>query len=141
MLIVFSGHPSESIALRRKDRQDRTWLHHLLTEGYTDALRIDLSDEPSHHLREAIGPGFIEATDLQLGLKLRTMVFEPRGVEPSQGNRTRPLFWGYLVRIRQFQITISGLAVQFGDEPGQVERSDVEQFMAVRQEILSRMKG
>jgi hypothetical protein len=140
MLIVFSGQRSESLAMSRRDGKRRKWLDDLLTEGYIDTLRIDLSEEPPH-LRAAVGLGFKEATDLQVGLKLRTMVFEPKGVGASRRDRTQPLFWGYLARIRWFDITVSGLSVRFGDEPGRVEQSDPEQFRAVQGQILSRMKG
>jgi len=65
LLIVFSSEPSESVALRTRDQQERIWLTHLLTEGYIDGVEFSLSDEPKS-LREALGPGFVGADDLQL---------------------------------------------------------------------------
>jgi hypothetical protein len=141
LLIVFSGDPSRSIALQRENRQQREWLYHLLAEGYTDNLTVDLAEEPRGLIR-AIGPGFIQSPELQLSLKLRTMMFEPKGIESPEGNKpSSPFFWGYLVRIRYFQITIGDLDIQFGDEPGQVRSPDTDQFGVLQHEILSRMKG
>lgn len=141
LLIVFSGDPSGSIALQRANRRKREWLYSLLTEGYTDNFNLNLEEEP-RELTKAVGPGFIRSPELQLGLKLRTMMFEPKGINSPEVNKpSLPFFWGYLVRIRCFQITISDLDIQFGDEPGQVQRPDTEQFPAIQKEILSRMKG
>jgi len=130
LLVVFACPPPQSIAMQSRSG-DRVWLSRLFTEGYTD-LKFDLSDEPKT-LREAVGPGFIRFPSLQGSLKLRTMMFQP------EGNKNDPLFWGYLARIRYFQIGISGLEIEYEDEPGQYwDKYHVCQLKKVRQEIIAR---
>jgi hypothetical protein len=131
LLTIFSGTPSESVALRTSDQRERTWLTGLFTEGYIDDLQFSLSNEPKT-LREAVGPGFIDASELQAKIRLRTLVFQPRGKQGSS-----PAFWGYLARVRSFRITISGQSVEFGDEPGSTRHD--EGFTKIRDELLRRL--
>jgi hypothetical protein len=131
LLTIFSSEPSESVALRTSDQRERTWLARLLTEGYIDDVELSLSNEPKT-LREAMGPGFVDSNDLQVKAKLRTLMFQPRGKRGSS-----PAFWGYLTRIRSFQIALPGLSTQFGDEPGSERR--IEGFKAIRDKVLGRL--
>jgi hypothetical protein len=129
-LVVFSDDPSQSIAVRRSNQQARGWLSCLLTEGYVDDLSIDLSKEPKS-LREGVGQGFVQSAELLLNLKLRTMIFEPRGE-----NLPDPVFWGFLVRIRSAHISLPGFeVVEINDEPGSRSRGDL---VLVRDEIMRR---
>lgn len=132
LVLVFSGEPSQSLALQRSNQRERAWLSRLLTEGYIDDVSFNLADEPQS-LRKRVGPGFFDSSDseLQFDLKLRTMTFQPKSQDlPSSA------FWGYLIRIRFFHIAMPNLSVSFGDEPGQ-ERSG--QFIPVRDQILDKL--
>ncbi len=132
LLTIFSGEPSESVALRTSAQQERVWLARLLTEGYIDDVELRLSDEPKV-LREAMGLGFVDSNDLQLNMKVRTITFQPRGERGSS-----PAFWGYLTRIRHFQIDMQSLSVEFGDEPG--SQSSTDDFKKIRELVLGRLK-
>jgi len=130
LLVVFSNPPSESVALQTRNG-DRIWLSRLLTEGYTE-IQFDLSDEPKT-FREAVGSGFIQSTDLHLNLRLRTRLFQP------DGDKSSPVFWGYLTRIRYFRVSVPGAEVWYEDKPSQVwDDNHVKRLEAVRQYVVAR---
>ena len=132
LLLVFAGEASESVALQGRN-QDRKWLSGLLTEGLTD-VQVNLMDEPKV-LKEAIGPGFVQPYELEMRLRLHTMIFQPHSCT-TRGSY--PLFRGYLVRIHGFRIRTSSFDVDCRGELGQTWCSDVEQFKKLQQEIRKR---
>jgi hypothetical protein len=111
---------------------NRVWLSDLFSEGDKN-IEINLADE-SDTLRTAIGPGFTQLSDLQANLKLNILSFKPLDIS------TTPLYWGYLLRIQDFQITVSGLRAVYEDKlDASFDEKQLAELNRVRVDILRKM--
>lgn len=133
LLLVFSGEPAQSVALRR-GAKDREWLCALLMEG-SSRLRMDISAEP-RSFRRSVGPGFESLEELEVDLRFHTMAFE---ATPDARSGTYPLFQGYLVRVLGFGIRMDGLHVECEDRPGGTQCSDVGTYQALRRAVVGKL--
>jgi hypothetical protein len=131
MLMVFDNHPSAYLPLTSAV-MNRVWLSDLFSEGDKN-IEINLADE-SDTLRTAIGPGFTQLSDLQANLKLNILSFKPLDIS------TTPLYWGYLLRIQDFQITVSGLRAVYEDKlDASFDEKQLAELNRVRVDILRKM--
>lgn len=131
LLMVFSNNPAGSLAFKSGGRP-RSWLAEMLSEGLSE-VEIDTSTEQKS-FRKAVGLGFISSSKLETRLKLRTLLFQPEDLTPS------PVFWGYLIRITGFNITVPEATIQFDDRTDDEWDSDrVESLRIVRNYVLERM--
>jgi hypothetical protein len=105
LLVVAANEPSESLSFN-----NRPWLTKLFAEGEAE-ITIDVGSERESFQR-AVGPGFVGLSPVVLELKTHTLVFRPYKVEVS------PLFWGYLVRIGDFHVTLPTGEVLYTDSEG-----------------------
>jgi hypothetical protein len=131
LLMVFSNDPAKSLAFK-SGRRPRLWLAEMFSEGLSE-VEIDTSAErKSFH--KALGPGFISTAKIQAYIRFRTLVFRPEELTPS------PVFWGYLIRIIGFSITVPEATIQFEDRARDHWDSErVNSLIAVRKYVLERM--
>lgn len=130
LLLVFSDSPSKSLAMTTS-AQKRDWLSKLLNEGYGN-LQFDLSKEPEA-LRKAVGLGFVDSSELSLYINFRTMMFRP-------DENTRAKFWGYLIRILSFKISLSNLEIEFDDILQEHwDKNQIERLKLVQNEVIEKM--
>ncbi len=133
LLVVFANPPADSLAFA-SNTEGRTWLSNLFREGPAN-VEIDLSREPTS-LRQAIGPGFTDDSSLKLSIRAHTSVFQPVAQEPA------PVFWGFLVRINGFELSVPGATVTFEDLPGREWPAASDDALAsVRSYVLARMRA
>lgn len=128
-LLVCSDSPKSYPALAQKE-----WLVDLLLEGSRE-VSVNLANEPKP-LREAVGIGFVQTPDLTANFKVRTMSFQPELTDRA------PVFWGYLLRILGFDVTVSGYNVKFDDQPEAMrDKTRIEKLDNVRQSILMKFSA
>lgn len=127
-VLVTASPPAYSLPV-----QKRSWLSSLLSAGIQD-LSIDLTKEPQT-LHSAVGVGFIKQPELQVALKVKTLVCEPEFTDATP----TPVFWGYLVRILEYSVTTLGKCVTYQDAPENYWNSErVDDLKAVQASIISR---
>lgn len=127
LLVVAANQPSSYLAF-----SGRPWLRSLFAEGEAE-LEIDIGNEEKT-FQQAIGPGFAGLSPAVLKLSTRTLVFHP------YTDGVIPLFWGYLVRIRDFSVTLPFGSVTYTDNRDDYWDADrVTTFEAVRRQVLDRM--
>lgn len=110
LLIVFNREPSEYLALRRRDldRPERKWLDMFSHAGISD-IQIILAQEPPS-FKKVFGNRFAQDDkNLQLKCKVLTRTFSPIEV------LDKCLYWGYLVRIVDFEITLGRTRLCYKD--------------------------
>jgi hypothetical protein len=116
LLAVFNREPSAYLAFGRQsqDASERGWLRELLSPGY-HRLKISLEEETKSFL-DKISAGLLDqAGALDWSLDVVTYSFEPAFL-PNQPSP--PIYWGYLVRIVNFQMRLGS------DELAYVDGSD-----------------
>jgi hypothetical protein len=112
----------------------RAWLESLFADGKS-VVDVRLVDEPES-LRRAVGKGFVTDADLSVSLGVRTHVFEPEATVPS------PVFWGYLIQIRSFNIVTPVGQVGFDESPDDEWTADrIERLRAVRRYVVERIRS
>jgi len=101
LLVVFNREPGDYVAFRRRvsDFPEREWLD-ILSEPGVKQIHIDLTQEPPS-FKKVFGGRFVECNEnLDLKCKVLTRTFSPIEVLPEV------LYWGYLVRIVDFEISL-----------------------------------
>lgn len=107
LLILFKSHPKDYLAFGSKDNSERSWLINLFKQG-DSWINIDLSKEPNS-FRKIFGKSFVQNPHLQLKLRTYTRCFEPLEIESNF------LYWGYLIRILDFEINFENLNLVYHD--------------------------
>lgn len=131
ILLIFSDSPFKSLALTSK-KAERTWLKKLLSEG-TSEITLELDNE-TKSLKQEIGSGFLEPLNFILNLKFRTTIFVPDIISKHIQ------FFGYLIRIREFSISLLNNKIVFNERPNDYwDKLRINQLRLIRQEIFKRM--
>ena len=110
LLVVFNRKPSEYLALSRQstDFPKRKWLSNLLNPGEKD-IHICIEQEPSN-FKKCFPTKFSES-DPGLNLKLKILTREFSPIETLNPH----LYWGYLVRIIDFEISCGTRSLVYRD--------------------------
>ncbi|MCX6833219.1 MAG: hypothetical protein NT028_14025 [candidate division Zixibacteria bacterium] len=100
LVLVFNRPPGQYLpfSTRSSQQESRDWLRMLLSPGIQQ-IEIDLKSETKTFHR-VIGQDFIDSvSELKLALKVVTSAFAP--IQEME----KDLYWGYLIRVVDFQIT------------------------------------
>jgi hypothetical protein len=127
VLLVFDKHPAKYLAY-----SDRGWLRQIFEER-APSVSIDLNSEKPSMVSSIVSQDSINA---QVDLSLSVMHFEPSAKTPA------PVYWGYLLRINRFAISINGKAIK--SDGGAKEHWDSDKILAleaVRNEFAALMKS
>ncbi len=131
VLLIFSDSPFKSLSLKNRTIE-RLWLKQLLTEGNSE-ITLELDKEPKS-LKKQVGLGFLEPLNFILHLKIRTMIFSPDNLSKSAQ------FFGFLIRIREFSISILGDKIVFNEGPNDYWGEErINKLRLIRQEIVKKM--
>jgi len=83
---------------------------------------------------ESIGSGFVASPNARVKMEIHCYCFKP---DPST---VLPTFWGYLIRIRSFDIKIGKLQIRYDDIPGdRWSQKRIQMMKKVRDEVIRRM--
>jgi len=127
VLLVFDKHPSKYLAY-----SDRDWLKSMF-EDRAPMLTIDLSKEKSSLVEPVV---HAPALDAQIEIMLSKNYFEPIAGTPS------PVYWGYLLRIDSFSISINGKRITSSQDVDEHwSKGKIEDLNAVRTEFTDLLKG
>jgi len=121
LVLVFNREPSQYVAFRRNNSRipERTWLTELLNPGDHRVL-FSLNDEPGS-FRHVLGRGTSEGRqNLEFELRVVTRSFSP--IAPSSDF----LYWGYLVRIVDFEIHFGSGKLVYKDSSQEVWTEEKE---------------
>lgn len=124
VLLIFDKHPSKYLAY-----SDRGWLK-VIFEDITPSLTIDLSKE-----KRSLVKGIVNASsiDAQIEITLSKHYFEPIAEDSSA-------YWGYLLRIDEFSISINGKHVELKKDIDMWDKEQVEALQSVRTEFIGLLK-
>ena len=109
-LAIFNRHPKFYLAFHRQDRSERIWLSQLLKTG-KHQIKLSLEEEPNCFKKE-FGEKYINGQNLNMKLDIFTLAFEP------YDNSSQQLYWGYLIRILSFEISIDNKILKYSDKYG-----------------------
>ncbi|KOO59248.1 hypothetical protein WH43_04540 [Rheinheimera sp. KL1] len=125
-LMVFDQHPSKYLAYK-----DRSWLEQIFEER-TPSIHIDLTSEQKSLIRSVVGRDMINA---KLDLKLSVLHFEPSAFIP------KPVYWGYLLRIDEFSISINDSVIESRCESNDYwNKEKIAELASVKSEFVSLLK-
>jgi len=124
VLLIFDRHPSKYLAYSNRD-----WLK-VIFENIAPSLTIDLSKE-----KQSLVKGIVNASsiDAQIEITLSKHFFEPIAEGPSA-------YWGYLLRIDEFSISINGKHVELRKDIDMWDKEQVEALQSVRTEFIGLLK-
>ena len=124
VLLIFDKHPSKYLAYSNRD-----WLK-VIFEDIAPSLTIDLSEE-----KQSLVKGIVNASsiDAQIEITLSKHYFEPIAEGPSA-------YWGYLLRIDEFSISINGKHVELKKDINMWDKEQVEALQSVRTEFIGLLK-
>lgn len=114
LVVVFNRRPQDYLAFRRQKSgfRDRIWLTRLLQPGDNE-IDIALDDEPPS-FKKTFGAQFVEHhPNLCFHLMVTTRVFSP--IE----SHLKYLYWGYLVRVVDFKISVGNELLIYKDTSGE----------------------
>jgi len=127
VLLVFDSEPSNYLAFSGRD-----WLPKIFEER-TPKINIDLNSEKSSLISSIIKQRPLSA---ELNLTLSVTHFKPSSDIPS------PVYWGYLMRIDKFSISLNGKMVQSnGDTHERWSKDKIMALEEVRSEFLMLLKA
>ena len=127
ILLVFDRPPSKYLAY-----SDRAWLRKIFEER-APILSVDLSREKQSLVSSIVNAASVDA---QLDITLSVHHFEPIVEKPL------PVYWGYLLRIDKFFVTINGRTIESeGNTNEHWDGDKIEALKAVRAEFTSLLKG
>lgn len=83
---------------------------------------------------ESIGSGFVASPNARVKMEIHCYCFKP---DPRT---VLPTFWGYLIRIRSFDIKIGKLQIKYDDIPrDKWSQKRIQMMKKVRDEVIRRM--
>ena len=127
VLLVFDRPPNEYLAF-----SDRKWLRQIF-EKRTPSVTIDLNEEKPALVSAIASQRKIRA---QVDISLSILHFEPSTDTPT------PVFWGYLLRINTFTVSIHDKYIQSnGDTREHWDRDKIMELKAVRDEFAALLKS
>ena len=127
VLLIFDKTPSKYLAY-----SDRTWLRRIFQER-APSIYVDLSTEKSSLISSIVN---VSSVDAQLDITLSILHFEPSSETPF------PVYWGYLLRIDKFSVSINGKSIESGsDVKEHWYKVKVEALQAVRDEFAALLKS
>ena len=127
VLLIFDKHPSKYLAY-----SDRVWLKQIFEER-TPSISIDLNTEKSSLISAIIRQDLINA---KINLSLTVLHFEPSTNTPS------PVYWGYLLRIDKFTISINDKTIQSnGDVKESWDKKKISELNDVKNEFTTLLKN
>lgn len=136
LVLLFNREPGFYLPFYKKDGSRREWLHGLLEPGTRD-VHITVEEEP-HCVKAAMGVGFASGgADLKLDLNITVQGFAPITTSANYG---KPLFWGYLIRLDEFVVSLSGSKLYYspirsphwGAETIRTQKALIEKFIECR---------
>lgn len=127
VLLVFDKHPSKYLAF-----SNRGWLNQMFEER-APSVSIDLNAEKPSLVSSIVGQ---QSVDARITLSLSVVHFEPSTESPG------PVYWGYLLRIDTFSISINGKTIGSNGEPKEHRDSKkIDALDAVRTEFAALLKS
>lgn len=127
VLLIFDSHPKHYLAF-----SDRDWLSAMFDE-ISPNLSIDLRTEKMSLVKSIVNCDTINA---QIEVGLSKHFFEPIIETPS------PVYWGYLLRINDFKISINGKHIassSFANEHWDADK--IETLRLVKEEFTKLLRG
>lgn len=127
VLLVFDKHPTKYLAYASRD-----WLRKIFEER-TPTLNIELNSEKPSLVSSIVGQGSINA---KVDLSLSVLHFEPSHDTPG------PVYWGYLLRIDRFAISLNNKSARSDDKA--MDHWDSDKILAledVRNEFMAILKN
>ena len=129
LLCIFNAEPSKYLAFKRKDGKIRDWLTQILGAG-EQSINI-LLDNEAKSFKDGFSTKFANNIKTKsISLQLRTITYPFYPVRTK--DEGRPLYWGYLIRIIDFNILIDKYTLSYKDDMGRLS----EEF----KELKSRME-
>ena len=126
VLLIFDKHPSKYLAYSNRD-----WLKSIF-ENIAPSLTIDLSKEKPSLVKEIVK---VPSIDAQIKTTFSKHYFEPIVEGPLA-------YWGYLLRIDEFSISINGKRVESKKDIKDLwDKEKVEALQSVRTEFIGLLKG
>jgi len=127
VLLVFDSQPKNYLAY-----SDRIWLKSMF-EDKSPTLSIDLSREKKSLVKSVVN---CDAIDAQIEVELSKHYFEPIIETPS------PVYWGYLLRIDNFKISINEKHIASSLVGNQHwDRDKIKTLESVRGEFIKLLRG
>ena len=127
VLLIFDKTPSKYLAF-----SDRAWLKRIFKER-APSISVDLSTEKSSLVNSIAN---VASVDAQIDIALSILHFEPSAETPF------PVYWGYLLRIDEFSVSINGKSIESGSEVKEHwDRDKVEALQTVRDEFVALLKS
>lgn len=127
MLLIFDSHPANYLAY-----SDRAWLKSMF-EDKSPSLRIDLQAEKPSLVSAIVNRSSINA---QIEVGLSKHYFEPTVQTPF------PVFWGYLLRIDRFVVTINDKTVSSVEKiDDRWDKDKIEKLKSVKDEFIGMLNG
>jgi hypothetical protein len=115
LVIAFNRNPKDYLAFHRKDvaSPEREWLGRLLQPGDSQ-IHVTLKHEPDS-FRKIFKNAFVEYDpDLVFKLRFITCTFSPTDL------LSQNLYWGYLIRVVDFDISFGGDILIYRDSSQEV---------------------
>ncbi|MDB5050374.1 MAG: hypothetical protein JWO30_3445 [Fibrobacteres bacterium] len=123
VLLVFDKHPGKYLAY-----SNREWLRRIF-EDRTPSIKINLESEKTSLIQSIVGQSNLNS---QMELSLSILHFEPSTEIPF------PVYWGYLLRIDKFSISINNKVItSSGEVQERWDRDKVLALEAVRNEFAN----
>jgi len=127
VLLIFDKTPSKYLAY-----SDRIWLKRIFEER-APSINIDLSTEKNSLVSSIVN---VPSVDARLDLALSVLHFEPASETPF------PVYWGYLLRIDKFSVSINGKTIESGNDVKEhLGKEKVDALQAVRDEFAALLKS
>jgi hypothetical protein len=127
ILLVFDSHPKHYLAL-----SDRDWLKAMF-DKMSPTLSLDLKTEKKSLVKSIVNSDTINA---QIEVSLSKQFFEPIIETPS------PVYWGYLLRINDFKISINGKHIASSSVANEHwDANKIETLRLVKEEFTKLLRG
>jgi len=133
LLCVFNEEPQKYLAFRRKNRTWRDWLVQILKTGeHSINIRVD---NEAKSFKDGFSKNFAnnimakQISPISLGLRTITHSFYPLRTQ------IKPLYWGYLIRIIDFDISINKCTLSYRDDMGRLSNEFKESKIKLEKEF------
>ena len=138
LVIIFNRNPKDYLAFHRKNSAfpEREWLGLLLQPGDRQ-IQVTLEHEP-YSFKKIFQRAFVEYDpDLDFKLRFITWAFSP--TDPLSQN----LYWGYLIRVVDFDISFGGDKLIYKDSSQEVwsERQEKMQKQMIERTLEAQIDG